>query len=68
MRALCGDGRALSSDAVGNGSGRETGMERSWLLVGPGSMKCVIKSGTREGRTLSTIVNAGRRRTEVGSL
>jgi hypothetical protein len=36
-------------------------------VVGAVLMYRVISSGTEEGRTFSTMVNAGRRRTVVGS-
>lgn len=43
------------------------GLERGEVLVGAGLIICVIRSGTEEGVTLSIIVKAGRRRTEVES-
>lgn len=43
----------------------EGGFERREVFVGVKFITCFITSGTEEGVTLSTIVNAGRRRTVV---
>lgn len=70
MRARCGDGRALSSDAVGNGSGRARGIDEprnKESFVGPILMKLVTSSGTLEGKIFSTIVKEGSSSTVVGS-
>jgi hypothetical protein len=70
MRARCGDGRDVSSNAVGRGSGNDRGIRlpvRGVVDVGALSMYVVIKFGTEAGVTFSMIVKAGRRRTVVGS-
>lgn len=55
---------------VGSESGERVaigGFERGEVFVGAELMTCFIRSGTDEGMTLSTMVNAGRRRTVVES-
>lgn len=67
---MWGHGRETSSEAVGSGSGSDIGTElgsKLEVVVGDRLMKDVIKSGTDEGVTFSTIVNAGRIKTVVGS-
>lgn len=65
------DGRVAGIvGGVGSESGERVadgGFERGEVFVGAELMTCFIKSGTEEGVTLSTMVNAGRRRTVVES-
>jgi len=70
MSALWGDGRDVNWSAVGRGSGRDVGIEigpRGVVFVGPLLMNSDIKVFTFFGLTFSIIMNAGRRRTVVGS-
>jgi hypothetical protein len=64
MTALCGQRRVLRSPT-------EAGIEAGWrgvAVVGAWLTMSVMRVGTFIGRTLSMRVNAGRRRTVVGSL
>jgi hypothetical protein len=70
MSARCGLGRDVNWSAVGRGSDKEVGIEigpSGVLFVGPLLMNSEISVFTDFGVTFSMTMNAGRRRTVVGS-
>jgi hypothetical protein len=70
MSARCGLGRDVNWSAVGRGSGRDMGIEigpRGVVFVGPLFMNSEVRVSTDFGVTFSMMMNAGSRRTVVGS-